>query len=157
KDPAGAAVNGAMVTATNLETNLKRTMTTGAEGSYNFTLLTVGNYDIAVEAQGFKRYNQQRIELQVVEKVRVDFNLEVGEVTERVTVTSEPPLVDTASSTLGKVVEEKRILDLPLNGRNFLQLGVLQAGVTPPVPGISADGSGLENTPGGLAVNFSVN
>src|SRR4029453_2278891 len=104
-----------------------------------------------------KPYEQTGLELQVEANLRVDLRLEVGQVTDRVQVTTETPQVDTASATLGKVVEQQRIVDLPLNGRNFLQLGVLQPGVVPPIPGINSLGSGTNSTPGGPSVNFSVN
>src|SRR5262249_31511750 len=135
-DPNGAAISGATVTVTSLERNLKRTTTASAEGSYKFPVLPVGKYSVAAEASGFKPIQQENIDLQVETDLRVDFKMEVGQVTERVLVTSETSQVDTASSPLGKVVEERRIVELPLNGRNFLELGPLQAGVAPPIPGI---------------------
>ncbi|HWP44420.1 MAG TPA: carboxypeptidase-like regulatory domain-containing protein, partial [Blastocatellia bacterium] len=156
-DSTGATIVGATVTVKNTATNLTRSTVTDAEGLYRFTLLPVGIYSITVEASGFKPFSRESVELQVEQNIRADFTLEVGRVTEQVTVTTQAPQVDTASSTLGKVVEEKRIVDLPLNGRNFLQLGVLQAGVTPPIPGIDSLGSGTNSTPGGTAFNFSVN
>jgi hypothetical protein len=156
-DSSGGAVSGAVVTVKNLGTNLSRTASTDEQGSYAVTLLPVGAYSVMAQATGFRLFLRERIELEVQAKLRVDVKLEVGEVTERVIVTTEVPQVDTASSTLGKLVEERRILELPLNGRNFLQLGVLQAGVVPPPPGINMLGSGTNNTPGGTAFNFSVN
>src|SRR6266550_139047 len=156
-DHNGAAVAGATVSVSNPDTNLKRTATTDDQGSYNLALLPVGKYNIAVAARGFKSFEQQRIDLQVEQSLRLDFRMEVGGFTETVVITGEASQVDTASSMLGKVVEQRRIVDLPLNGRNFLQLGVLQAGVTPPVPGFLAVGSGVNGTPGGTAFNFSVN
>jgi hypothetical protein len=156
-DSRGAAVSGAAVAVTNLETNLSRSTMTGEEGIWSFTLLPVGGYSVSIEATGFKTFVRERVELEVQANVRVDVRLEIGQVTERVVVTAEVPQIDTASATLGKVVEERRIVELPLNGRNFLQLGVLQAGVVPPPPGINMLGSGTNNTPGGTAFNFSVN
>lgn len=156
-DTNGAWLSEAKVTLTHSETNLARTATTDAEGSYNFRLLPAGSYTIAVVSQGFRPYQQQGIELQVQANLRLDLSMEVGTVSDHVTVTAVTPQVETASSTLGKVVEQSRIVDLPLNGRNFLQLGVLQAGVVAPVPGINVIGSGTNNTPGGTNVNFSVN
>lgn len=156
-DQSGAVVTGGSVTVANPGTSLKRTATTDAKGAYIFPVLPVGVYDMAVEAQGFKPYEQRGLELQVEANLRVDFKLEVGQITERVVVTTETPQIDTASATLGKVVEEKRIVELPLNGRNFLQLGLLQAGVTPPIAGIDVVGSGTNSTPGGTKFNFSVN
>src|SRR5262249_52031501 len=77
--------------------------------------------------------------------------------TQQVEVVGGAPLVDTATATLGKVVEERLIANLPLNGRNFLQLGVLQAGVTPPIAGINVTASGTNDLPGGTGFLFSVN
>ncbi|HKZ80397.1 MAG TPA: TonB-dependent receptor [Pyrinomonadaceae bacterium] len=156
-DPNGAAISGATVTVSSQERNLVRTATTSAEGAYTFTVLPVGKYTLTAEAAGFKPIEQKDIDLQVETDLRVNFRMELGQVTERVIVTSEISQVDTVSSTLGKVVEEKRIVDLPLNGRNFLELGPLQAGVTPPIPGIDVVGSGTNNTPGGTRFNFVVN
>ncbi|MFN2532937.1 MAG: carboxypeptidase regulatory-like domain-containing protein [Pyrinomonadaceae bacterium] len=156
-DQSGAVVNGGNVTVSNPRTSLKRTVTTDANGAYVFPVLPVGLYDMSVEAQGFKPTEQRSLDLQVEANLRVDFKLEVGQITERVVVTTETPQVDTVSATLGAVVEEKRIAELPLNGRNFLQLGLLQAGVTPPILGIDVVGSGTNSTPGGTKFNFSVN
>src|SRR6266478_2306660 len=156
-DPNDAFIGGATVTASNVGTDTKRTATTNAAGEFNITLLPVGKYDISVEATGFKSFVQQGVELQVEANLRVNPKLELGAITEKVTVTGEVSQVDTASATLGKVVEQRRIVDLPLNGRNFLELGLLQAGVAPSVVGIDAVGSGTNNTPGGTKFNFAVN
>ena len=156
-DAAGSAVNGAAVTVKNVGTSLTRATTTNEEGAYSFTLLPVGRYDVSIEATGFRLFVRENLELEVQANLRVDAKLDVGQVTERVVVTTEVPQVDTATAVLGKVVEERRIVELPLNGRNFLQLGVLQAGVIPPPPNINMLGSGTNSTPGGTAFNFSVN
>jgi carboxypeptidase family protein len=156
-DPNNSAVSGATVTAANLGTDTKRTVSTNTDGEFSFTLLPVGKYDITVEAQGFKSFVQRAVELQVESNLRVNPKLELGAISEQVTITDQASQVDAASSTLGKVVEQRRIVDLPLNGRNFLELGLLQAGVAPPVSGIDAVGSGTNNTPGGTKFNFAVN
>jgi hypothetical protein len=156
-DPSDAAVGSASVTVRSLLTNQSRTASTDQDGVYTFTLLPVGPYSVAVEAGGFKPFQRERVELQVAENLRVDFRLEIGQLSELVVVSTQASQVDTATATLGKVVEQRRIVELPLNGRNFLQLGVLQAGVTPPVPEIDVVGSGLNSSPGGSGVNFSVN
>lgn len=155
-EAAGAAVAGASVTVQNLGTGMRRTQSTGGNGSFNFPLLPVGRYSITVEARGFKTYREE-VQLRVEDNLRIDLKLEIGEVTEEVLITTEAPQIDTKSSTLGKVVEQKRIVELPLNGRNFLELGVLQPGVAPPMVGIDVVGSGTNNTPGGTAFNFAVN
>ncbi len=155
-DPSHESIVGAAVSVTNLKTNQVRTTKTDAQGGYSFTLLPVGKYRISVEAQGFKSYRKE-VDLEVESNLRVDLKLEVGAIAEQVIVSGDAPQVDTVSTTLGKVVEERRIVDLPLNGRNFLQLGVLQAGVTPPPAGIVITGNGANEIPGGPNVNFSVN
>ncbi|HEY6330780.1 MAG TPA: TonB-dependent receptor [Blastocatellia bacterium] len=156
-DQNGAGIPGATVTVTNIEKNITRKSTTESDGSYNFSLLPVGTYSVSVQAGGFKPYKQEGLELVVQANLRSDIKLEVGTVSEQVSITTQAPQVDTASSTLGEVVGAQQIEDLPLNGRNFLQLGDLQAGVNPPVPGINALGSGTNFTVGGTAVSFSVN
>jgi outer membrane receptor protein involved in Fe transport len=156
-DPSGAVVAGAMVSVTNVETNLERTVTTESDGTYSFTLLPTGTYQINVRAAGFQPYQQTGLVLDVASNLRADLNMKVGEVSAQVSVHGTTPQVDTASATVGKVMDETRIEDLPLNGRNFMQLAVLQPGVVPPVPGISSQGAGTTNTPGGTSVNFEVN
>ncbi len=156
-DPSGAAVTGASVTVQSVQTNQIRTGTTNHEGDYTFSLLSVGSYNVSVEAVGFKPHQRAGLVLQIEERLRVDLRLELGQVTESVVIDTQATQIDTASSTLGKVVEEQRIVDLPLNGRNFLQLGLLQPGVSPPVPNIDVVGSGLNSAPGGTSVNFAVN
>lgn len=148
-DPSGAAVVGATVSVTNLDTSLERSVTTQSEGNYSFTLLPVGTYKITSRAAGFEAYLQSGIVLQVASNVHADISMKIGEITQEINVQGVAPQVDTASATLGKVMEETRIEDLPLNGRNFLQLAVLQPGVVPPVPGIASQGAGTTHTPGG--------
>src|SRR5262249_8471141 len=108
-------------------------------------------------ATGFKPYHQTDVVLEVQANVRVDFKMEIGSMNELVIVSNDAAQVDTRSATLGKVVEEKRIVELPLNGRNFLQLAVLQPGVVPAVPGITFSQSGTNNNPGGSKFLFAVN
>jgi hypothetical protein len=144
-DAEGASITEAKVIVKNVATNLIRTASTDDHGDYQLTLLPAGLYHIEVEANGFKPYSIERVELHVEQHVRADFRLEVGQIHEQVVVTAETSQVDSASSTLGKAVEGRRIIDLPLNGRNFLQLGVLQPGVTPPAPGIDSFGSRVYN------------
>lgn len=128
-DPAGAAVPNARVTVTNVDTNAAFNTTTNAEGFYTAPALTVGRYSVAVEHEGFKRAVRSGIVLQVDQRARVDVALEVGTVTQSLEVVGEAPLVDAASATVGKVVENRRIRDLPLNGRNTFALVLLTPGV----------------------------
>lgn len=156
-DPSGAAIVAAKVTAENGQTGLIRSSITSANGAYTIPLLPIGNYELSVEAPGFEIFRQSGLILQVEQQMLVNVKMQVGQVTQRVTVTAAPPQVNTSSATLGKVVEERSIVNLPLNGRNFLQLGVLQPGVVPPVAGILSQGSGTNHTPGGTSVDFVVN
>lgn len=129
-DASGASIPDARVTATNLGSNLTRTVSTDMAGQYVIPLLPVGNYTVRVEKGGFQAFLQQNVLLQVNTEVRVDARLEVGGTTEQVSVSSQATLVQTNSSALVQVVDQRRVEDLPLNGRNVLQLLTLNAGVS---------------------------
>ncbi len=128
-DSSGAAVAGAKITATNVGTQVKREDVTTSSGDYSFPLLDVGEYAVTVEMGGFKTVNRGNLRLQINEKLRVDFTLEVGQVSERVEVTADVAALKTDEASLGDVIEQKRIVELPINGRNVGNLAVLQAGV----------------------------
>src|SRR6267142_5287052 len=129
RDTAGAVVPGATVTAKNEATGVTSTQTTNDSGLYAFTALPVGNYTITVEKQGFKTLQKTHNALQVGEPLTVDAALEVGAVSETVTVTGGTEQLQTANATMGNVVEQKAIEALPLNGRNPLTLLLLEPGV----------------------------
>ena len=129
-DRTGALVAEATVTITNLETQLTREVQTDANGFYVIPLLPPGRYRLEVRKTGFKSTIQDNITLEVNQAARLDLSLELGAVTESVNVTSAAPLVESDSSSIGQVVETKQIVDLPLNGRNFVQLAILGPGVT---------------------------
>ena len=128
-DQTGAGVGDATVTVRNTGTNQAFSTTTNAEGYFTAPTLPVGSYEVAVEKQGFKRAVRSGITLQVDQRAQVDISLEIGGTAESVTVTAEAPLVDSGSATVGKVIENKRISELPLNGRNALALVLLTPGV----------------------------
>jgi len=129
RDPAGGVIPGANVRATNTGTGaIFRTVTNG-EGQYAIRTIPIGLYDLAVEAAGFKRFETTGIRVQVDELARVDAELSVGGATESVTVSGEVVTVDTESATLKSVVDQRRIEQLPLNGRNATQLMRLIVGV----------------------------
>ncbi|MFN7932822.1 MAG: TonB-dependent receptor [Bryobacteraceae bacterium] len=130
KDASGAAVAGTAITARNIATNGVRNATTNEEGIYNIPALVPGMYEIKAEHSGFKSSLRSSIELQVQQTARVDFTLEVGQVSESVEVTSAVPLLATEDATVGTVIEQKRITDLPLNGRSFFSLVALSPNVT---------------------------
>jgi hypothetical protein len=130
RDPSGAAISNAYVTATNEATGLRRVAVTGPLGDYVLTLLPIGRYSLTVEAAGFKKKTIEGLVLEIDQKVRVDVDLEPGEIVETITVVGATPLVRTETAEIGEVIENKRIVELPLNGRLFLQLAQLTPGVT---------------------------
>jgi hypothetical protein len=130
KDTTGAVVPGATVTATNVATNASRTASTNEAGLYAFPALVPGMYRVRVEMRGFKPVTRSDIELQVQQTARIDFTLEVGQLSEAVEVTGAAALMTTENATVGTVIENRRIVELPLNGRNFLQLVSLSPNVT---------------------------
>jgi hypothetical protein len=129
-DSTGAAVAGATVTVRNTATNGVRIVTTNDEGIYAVPALIPGMYEVKTEKAGFKAATRTNIELQVQQTARVDFALEVGQVSETVEVSSALPLLTTENATVGTVIEQRRITDLPLNGRNFFSLVALSPNVT---------------------------
>lgn len=121
KDPSGASVTDANVTLTNLGTSEKRTQSSGADGLFTFVNLFAGQYRIDVEKQGFKHF-VRNVTVEVQQDTHVDVALQVGEVSQVVEVTSETPLLQAETSSLGQVVEERKADELPLNGRNIFNL-----------------------------------
>jgi hypothetical protein len=129
-DSSGGAVSGANVSVTNPQTNATRQTTTNATGTYSFPALQPGVYNIRVEFTGFQTELQSNVELQVQQVARIDFTLKAGAVTETVEVAASAPLVNTEDAAVGTVIENKRVVDLPLNGRNFLSLVALSPNVS---------------------------
>jgi hypothetical protein len=124
-DPTGARVPGATVTVTNIGTSVRTASKTNDDGSYLIPLLPPGKYAVQVEHSGFKTFERSPIELRLNDRTRVDVELQVGQVADRVTVTAEAPLLEVASSNRGEIVDNRKVTDLPLNGRNpyvFMQL-----------------------------------
>lgn len=130
KDASGASVAGAVVTVRNTATNGIRDTTTNTEGIYTVPALVPGPYEVKAEKSGFKVATRTNIELQVQQTARVDFDLTVGQVTEIVEVSGAAQLLATEDATVGTIVEQKRITELPLNGRNFFSLVSLSPNVT---------------------------
>ncbi len=129
-DPSGAQVPSASVTARNVDTGLTRTTVTGEDGYYRIEFLPVGNYTVEVTASsGFKKANQGGVVLRVNDTARIDVTLEVGAVTEEVTISSEPPEVNTNSVELGRTIQSQEIENLPLVERNVFALLDLTPGV----------------------------
>src|SRR3984893_1603964 len=130
-DPSGAAIGDARVTLTNLGTAEKRVQPEGSDGLYSFVILIPGNYRIEVEKQGFKRITQEPVVVQVQQSSKIDVALPIGQATETVEVTSETPLLQSETSSLGQVVEQRKANELPLNGRNIYSLAAIAPSVIP--------------------------
>lgn len=129
-DGTGAAVPNANVTLTNAATNVARSTVSDSTGRYILSLLPPGEYIVSVEAAGFRKLIQRGLNLQVNQQAQLDLTLQLGQVSESVEVTAQAPLLQSESSSLGTVVSEKLVNQLPLNGRNFIQLATLSPGVT---------------------------
>src|SRR5664279_1176972 len=130
KDPSGAVMPNASITVTNTATNVTRSTVTNNAGVYSFPDLVPGAYAVKVTAPGFDTVVKTGVELQVQQTARVDFDLKVGQAVQTVEVSGMAAMLTTESATVGTVIEEKRITDLPLNGRNFFSLVALSPNVT---------------------------
>jgi hypothetical protein len=144
-DVGGASIAGAQVTITNTATNLVFTAVTGEEGFYIIPNLIVGGYSVTVTKDGFKKAVQRGLVIEVDQKAEINIALEPGAVNESVEVTAEAPLIDTATATVGKVIENRRVQELPVNGRNALALVLLapsvQSAVGPRATGFADRGT----------------
>jgi hypothetical protein len=130
-DSSGAAMPSAQVTLTNIGTAEKRTQTTGPDGLYTFVNLIPGNYRLEAKKEGFKGFVREPIVVQVQQAVKIDAILQVGVVTESVTVSGETSLLQPETSSLGQVVETRKANELPLNGRNIYNLAAISPSVVP--------------------------
>src|SRR6266480_3906012 len=139
-DATGAVLPGATVTIENVGTHDIRTLPTNASGDYVFTLLPIGTYTVKIELQGFGTQNS-RVPLSAGDRARVDAKLQLGAVTESITVTAESPLVQTDSSTVGTLINLKNVSDLPVNGRNFVRLVQAIPGANEGLPNSLASGT----------------
>lgn len=131
KDSSDAVIVGASVTLINLATNEKHSTTTGKDGLFQFPNLVPSTYRLEAEMSGFRHYSRSPIQVEVQRTIRIDVALAVGQASERVEVVAETPLLEPESSSLGQVVERRKIEELPLNGRNPLALVALVPGVVP--------------------------
>ncbi|HXY51850.1 MAG TPA: carboxypeptidase-like regulatory domain-containing protein [Terriglobales bacterium] len=152
RDPSGAAVAAASVAVTNSETNLIRQVASDSTGDYVVPELKPGTYTVSVEKEGFKKALQTPFKLDVNQVIRVDITLAVGSFHETVAVTAAEPLVESQTSSLGQVIEESRVNNLPLNGRNFIQLAYLSPGVNQGPAGIVQQGDIPEDERGNGAI-----
>ena len=142
KDSSGAAMPGATVTLVQTETGLTRTVQTDPKGEYTAPSLPTGTYTVSAEISGFKKVSLSNVRLGVDQKVRMDMTLELGQMSEVVTIQAETPLVQGNSSELGTTISDIQIETLPLNGRNFVSLTRTIPGVLRPIPGGNIDGGG---------------
>jgi hypothetical protein len=131
RDPSSAVVKGAQVRVTNTQTNFSQQTVTADDGSYRFLALPVGNYTVNVTFAGFQQFNATDIVLKVNDELRIDIALRVGNVKEEISIASDALQVETESTQLGDVIDSKKMMALPLNGRSYLDLLGLQAGVAP--------------------------
>lgn len=167
RDSSSAAVVGAHVVATNVANNFSKESITTTEGEYRILALPPGTYKVTVTATGFDQFVGTGVDVKVNDQLRVDVTLQVGTVRQAVSVEANPVQVETESTQLGQVVGTKQILSLPLNGRSFIDLLGLQAGVAPatsgsiqqdrPVSGILSSGNISVNGQRETANAFLVN
>ena len=142
-DSTGAVVPGAEISVINQTNGFKRETVTNIEGYYSIPLLQPGSYQLTVRREGFKPIIRSGIVLNVEQVARIDFALETGAVTDAVSITSDAPLLNSETSSVGQVIDNKTVVTLPLNGRNYSQLAVLAPGATPNPGSRTADGFSL--------------
>ena len=128
-DATGAVIPGATVTMTNIDTGITTTVTTNETGNYRFSYVPVGNYTVRCELDGFKTQSMSGVRVATTSQVRTDFTMEIGDITETIEVAADAITLNTENATVGSVIENRRITELPLNGRNIVQLAVLVPGV----------------------------
>lgn len=143
RDPTGNQVALARVTARDLNTGLMRTATTNADGTFRLPVLPVGDYVVTVEASGFGIFERKPVRLSVSQVLHLPVDLAIAATQQSISVTDGAPPVETVNNVVGKTVSTREIVDLPLNGRNFTQLGLLQAGVAAVTNGVSTSGGSL--------------
>jgi hypothetical protein len=157
RDPSQAVIKGARVTVTNTQTNLSQQTVSAEDGSYRFLALPVGTYKVNVTTAGFQQFNATDIVLKVNDELRVDISLRVGNIQEEMSVSANAVQIETENTQLGDVIDSKKMLALPLNGRSYLDLLGLQAGVVPVTSGsIQQDravSGGYNQSAGNLSVN----
>jgi hypothetical protein len=154
-DPSGARIANAQITVTNRETGQPIHLTTDEQGNYSAKLLKIGTYSVSASKQGFQTTIQASVDVAVDQSVRVDVVLKLGSTTETIEVTGAAPLLQTESSSLGTVETERRISELPLNGRNFIALAYLGPGANGGQTGSNVSGGVFENERANEAVSVN--
>lgn len=148
KDASGAALPGVIITVQNLDARALRTSTSDGSGVYEVALLPPGRYRVTAELSGFRTEERKDLALQVSQNLRFDVVMVVGAIEESVQVVGRAPLVDTRDAAMGQVVDQVKIVELPLNGRNFRDLGLIAPGVQQ-----MTQGNVLQDRGGGLNIN----
>src|SRR6201986_4335377 len=164
-DPPGAVVPNAKVTVRSQATSAERTVQTDEDGNYQVASILPGVYRVEVQAQGFQTQVVAALNVEVARTVVQNFQLTVGNVAQEITVTSDTPVIETATTSVGTVINQRTVQEIPLNGRHFVDLGLLIPGsVTPPQNGfltapLRGQGSFAINTAGNRedTVNFQIN
>ncbi|MCU1261274.1 MAG: hypothetical protein JWO80_4159, partial [Bryobacterales bacterium] len=157
-DPSGSVVVNASIEAVSQATGQIRTVSSGQDGFYTIPLMNPGLYQVKASMPGFSVLVRDGIEVAVNGTSRADFTLQLGQVTEQITTQDVAPLVETRNATLGIVIDQQKVVDLPLNGRNFAQLGTLLPGVVAPPAALgglngNATVGGFGDTTGSFNVN----
>ena len=149
-DQSGAVIAGARITVTDVATQISRSTTSDSAGFYQVLLLPIGYYTVSVDHRGFKSVTTAKSKLEINQTLKIDLRMEIGSTTDTVTVESNAGTVETVNPTLGATVSDRAVQDLPLNGRNALDLVALQPGVLP------ADNPGNGQGNLGTTLAFSV-
>ncbi len=157
RDPSQAVVKGVSVTITNTQTNLSQQTVSADDGSYRFLALPAGTYRLNATVTGFQQFQTTDIVLKVNDQLRVDIPLRVGNIKEEVSIEAKAVQVQTESTQLGDVIDSKKMLALPLNGRSYLDLLGLQAGVAPETAGTMRRRPARVRVISKMAGNVSVN
>ncbi|MGH9801197.1 MAG: carboxypeptidase regulatory-like domain-containing protein, partial [Blastocatellia bacterium] len=154
-DSAGSVVSGVKVTLTNPSTNAVREVQTNEAGLYAFPALPPGGYNLRVERQGFRSIERKNIEVLVGSANRIDLNLEIGEVSNTVEIAGGAPVLQSENASIGTVIENRSVVELPLNGRNYLQLASLIPGATTNGPSSSQGKQRMGGQRNSFALNVS--
>jgi Carboxypeptidase regulatory-like domain/TonB-dependent Receptor Plug Domain/TonB dependent receptor len=142
QDPSGAVVPDAAITVTNVDTNLAFQTKTNASGTYVVAPLKIGNYTVTATAQGFETVVRSNLHLNAQQRLGINVTLQPGAVSQTITVSSAPPLLETQTGAVGQVISTETINNTPLNGRNWVYIAQLTAGVAPPFQNTRGSGSG---------------